>query len=201
VPPATPTICIIPSKPYAESKSRLAACLLAGQRIELSRMLLLRTLRLARPLLDRVVVISRDAGLLREVETEGAYALVEVGNGLNSALTQAAGFALAAGASGILILPADLPLLTAEDIQVMLGHTRGSPTLVIAPCRHGAGTNALLMRPPLLIPFSFGVNSFLRHCATAVAAGVQPTIYHSPTVAFDLDTPDDWQAIGAQFEI
>jgi 2-phospho-L-lactate/phosphoenolpyruvate guanylyltransferase len=192
---------IIPSKPYTESKTRLAACLSPAQRMAISRTLLLRTLRLARPILDQVVAISRDRELLREAELEGAHALDEVGNDLNSALTQAARFALAAGALGIVALPADLPLLTAEDIQAIVGHAGHSPAVVIAPCQRGTGTNALLMRPPLLIAFSFGTASFMRHCAAAAEAGVQPTIYHSPTVAFDLDTPDDWQAVAGQFVI
>jgi len=67
------------------------------------------------------------------------------------------------------------------------------PALVIAPCRHGTGTNALLLRPPDLIPFAFGPDSFAAHCAAACAAGVEPIIYRADNIAFDLDTPEDWR--------
>jgi len=51
----------------------------------------------------------------------------------------------------------------------------------------------LLLRPPDLIPFAFGPDSFAAHCAAARAAGVQPVVYRSPTIALDLDTPEDWE--------
>jgi 2-phospho-L-lactate guanylyltransferase len=70
--------------------------------------------------------------------------------------------------------------------------------VVIAPCRHGTGTNALLLRPPGLIPFSFGPDSLSAHCAAARAAGVEPIIYRDERVAFDLDTPEDWEELGEQ---
>jgi 2-phospho-L-lactate guanylyltransferase (CobY/MobA/RfbA family) len=49
------------------------------------------------------------------------------------------------------------------------------------------------MRPPNLIPFLFGPDSFAAHCAAARAAGVEPLIYRADSIAFDLDTPEDWE--------
>jgi 2-phospho-L-lactate guanylyltransferase (CobY/MobA/RfbA family) len=49
------------------------------------------------------------------------------------------------------------------------------------------------MRPPGLIPFAFGPDSFAAHCAAARAAGVEPAVYRADTLAFDLDTPEDWE--------
>jgi 2-phospho-L-lactate guanylyltransferase len=68
-----------------------------------------------------------------------------------------------------------------------------TPILVIAPCRHRTGTNALLLRPPGLIPFAFGPDSFAAHCAAARAAGVEPVVHRANSLAFDLDTPEDWE--------
>jgi 2-phospho-L-lactate guanylyltransferase len=122
----------------------------------------------------------------------GAWGLLETSPGLNPALTQAARFAQARGASGVLILPVDLPRLTAQDLETMLALGATSPAVVIAPCRHETGTNALLVCPPALIQFAFGPDSFAAHCAAARAAGVEPLIYRADGIAFDLDTPDDW---------
>ena len=112
--------CLIPAKPYAESKTRLAPALTPEERAALGRRLLLRTARLARKVVGPVVVVSRDESLLEEVQAEGAWGLVEEMPGLNPALTQAARFAGERGAAGVLVLPADLPLLAAADLEAML---------------------------------------------------------------------------------
>ena len=206
--------CIIPAKPYQESKSRLAPVLTESQRETLNRWLLRRTLSLARQVVGHVIVVSRDPDIIAHAETRGAWGLPEASSSLNPALTQAASFAMDHGATGILVLPTDLPQLTAADLETILSlasikragwksppHLAGlkpalhsAPLVVIAPCRHGTGTNALLVRPPGLIPFRFGPDSFAAHSAAARAAGVEPIIYRTATIAFDLDTPQDWES-------
>jgi 2-phospho-L-lactate guanylyltransferase len=193
--------CLIPAKPYAESKSRLAPLLSPEERAALSRWLLLRTARLARAVVSEVVVVSRDRALLADARAEGAWGLLETETGLNPALTQAARFTGEKGATGVLVLPADLPLLTARDLETILALGDTPPAAVIAPCRRETGTNALLVRPTDLIPFAFGPDSFAAHCAAARAAGVEPVVYRSPTIALDLDTPEDWEIGGWRFEI
>jgi 2-phospho-L-lactate guanylyltransferase len=193
--------CIIPAKSYALSKSRLAVCLSRQQRMDLSRWLLQRTLRLVRPLFFQVIVVSGDYELLEEIRDQDVCALVEDPPGLNPALTQAAEFASSRGASGILVLPADLPLLGAGDVEAILRLGAAAPAVVIAPCRHGTGTNALLLHPPRAIPFAFGPNSFSAHNNLARIADIQPIIYRAPNVALDLDTPADWELIHSQIPI
>jgi 2-phospho-L-lactate guanylyltransferase len=142
---------------------------------------------------------------------------LEIAPGLNPALTQAAHFAGDRGATGVLVLPADLPLLTAHDLETMLTYIaphpqpfsprgrgvggEGQPRVVIAPCRRETGTNALLVRPTDLIPLAFGPDSFAAHCAAARAAGVEPVVYRSNTIALDLDTPEDWEMADLRLEI
>jgi 2-phospho-L-lactate guanylyltransferase len=201
--------CLIPAKPYTESKSRLAPILSPAQRAALSRWLLERTLRLALTAVEHVVVVSRARALLAQARALGAWGLREAVPGLNPALSQAARFAQVRGADGILVLPADLPRLTRQDLDALLAlggvgagvkpaPTPGvtpapTPVLVIAPCRSGTGTNALLLRPPGLIPFAFGPDSFAAHCAAARAVGVEPVVHRADSLAFDLDTPEDWE--------
>jgi len=164
----------------------------------LSRWLLSRVLRLTRRHFARVVVISRDPRVLKDTQMGGGLPLKEEGSDLNAALTQASHFASACGADGILVLPTDLPFLTDRDVQTLLRLATDAPAVVIAPCRRSIGTNALLMRPPLLIPFAFGPASFPRHLASARLIGVRPTVLRTPTLAFDLDTPEDWQSFCSQ---
>jgi 2-phospho-L-lactate guanylyltransferase len=208
--------CLIPAKPYTEAKSRLAPVLSREQRMTLSRWLLEHSLRLALAAVGHVVVVSRDPALLAQARALGACGLREVQPGLNPALSQAAHFAQVCGADGILVVPADLPRLTRQDLDALLalggvgasvtpaptadspapgspGKSAPTSVLVIAPCRRGTGTNALLLRPPGLIPFAFGADSFAAHCAAARAAGVEPVVHRAESLAFDLDTPEDWE--------
>jgi 2-phospho-L-lactate guanylyltransferase len=192
---AESVFCLIPAKPYLESKTRLAPLLSIEQRISLSRWLLHRTVQLARTVVGQVVVVSRDQALLSQAEDFGAWVLPETSPGLNPALTQAARFALGRGAGGLLVLPTDLPRLSASDLEQLLALAAAPPALVIAPCHHGTGTNALLLRPPDIIPFAFGPDSFAAHSDAARAAGVEPLVYRAETIALDLDTPEDWEAV------
>ncbi len=190
--------CLIPAKPYAEAKSRLSPVLTESQRATLCRWLLRRTVRLAQRVVGRVVVVSRDRALLAHAKAEGAWGLLEASPGLNPALTQGARWAALHGADGLLILPTDLPRLSVGDLKRMLALRdeaclAPTPAVVIAPCHRGTGTNALLVRPPDLIPFTFGPGSFAAHCAAARAAGVEPVVCRAEGLAFDLDTPEDWK--------
>jgi 2-phospho-L-lactate guanylyltransferase len=187
--------CLIPAKPYSESKSRLAPVLGESRRAEISRWLLGHTLHLALAIVGQVVVVSRDRSLLADAKAHGAWGRLEGTPGLNPALTQAGRLAQAHGADGLLVLPTDLPRLAARDLERLLALGQGSPSLVVAPCRHETGTNALLVRPPGLISFAFGPDSFAAHCRAARAAGIEPVIYRSESIAFDLDTPEDWQRL------
>jgi 2-phospho-L-lactate guanylyltransferase len=62
---------------------------------------------------------------------------------------------------------------------------------VVAPDRRGTGTNALLVRPPGLIPYRFGENSLDKHLEEAEAAGAEAHVYESDTLGLDVDIPAD----------
>jgi 2-phospho-L-lactate guanylyltransferase len=111
--------------------------------------------------------------------------------GLNQALIRGRRHALRAGARRVLVLPADLPRLTPQPVAALLAMADSPPSAVIAPDRHGSGTNALLLAPPGLIEYTFGPLSFMRHLEMAEAAGARTRICRSPAFALDLDLPED----------
>ena len=185
---------IIPAKPFDQSKTRLSPVLSPRQRAGLSRQLLLRTIRLARQV-GEVVVISRGGTARQQAKQSGAWALVEAGTGLNAAIRQASEWVAACGGQATLILPADLPLLTLSDLTKITTLGQQAPAVVIAPCHRTDGTNALLLHPPHLIDCSFGPNSFEQHRGAARTLGLEPVIYRSPTIAVDLDYPEDLEGI------
>ena len=185
---------IVPVKPLNRAKSRLSDALVSEQRESLATCLLVRTVKLLQPLaqIQGVLVISRDMKALSMVRDLGAQTVQESGTPeLNNALYRATQALRAWGADAALVVPADLPLLAAQDIEEVVHMGRYHNSVVLAPDRHGQGTNMLLVRPPGVIPYSFGEDSFARHQAFAHEAGSTVLVYHSERVSLDLDTPAD----------
>jgi 2-phospho-L-lactate guanylyltransferase len=190
------TWAIVPVKPLLIGKSRLGSVLSGEERSRLSRMLLERTLGVLKdtPGIDNTLVVSRDPEVLAIAREFGARTVLEHGQtktDLNLALLRAAAVAKAFEIHGILVLPADLPLVSPEDIQALLDESGKAPVVVIAPDRRNDGTNALLMSPAGLIKFDYGPNSFNRHCMHALAAGANLEIVRRINLGLDLDLPDD----------
>jgi 2-phospho-L-lactate guanylyltransferase len=189
---------IIPVKPLRRGKSRLAGALSEDERTELNRRLLRHTLTTLSDLreLEEVLVISRDPQALTLARQCGARTVREDGQPeLNTALKRATVIAQVYATRGVLVLPADLPLITREDILTLIDHASDPPVVVIAPDRHGKGTNALLICPAGLIEYDFGENSFERHCRRVEASGARLEIVNLPTLGLDLDLPEDLELV------
>jgi 2-phospho-L-lactate guanylyltransferase len=185
---------IVPVKPLGRAKSRLSDELLPEKREQLATELLVRTVRLLVPLtrIRGVLVISRDTKALAMVRDLGANTVQESGTPeLNHALLRATQVLRAWSTEAVLVVPADIPLLAAEDIEEMVQRGRYHNSVVIAPDRHETGTNLLLVRPPGLIPYVFGENSFAEHQRLAIEAGATISVYRSERVALDVDWPED----------
>jgi 2-phospho-L-lactate guanylyltransferase len=138
------------------------------------------------------VLISADQQVLQLAVTWGFHPLQENTSGYNESTTQAIQWAQIEGMDTVLLLPADLPNLQPADLHSLIALLPDKPqAMIIAPDAVGTGTNALLLRPPALLPPSFGPDSFNRHCALARSVGVEPSIYRSPSLAYDIDLPTD----------
>ncbi len=189
---------IVPVKPLRYGKSRLAGTLTEDQRTELNRALLQHTLETLSELdeVDGVLVVSRDPHALTVARSHGARTVQENGQPqLNTALQRATVVAQVYATRGVLVLPADLPLIKKEDILELIKRAAEPPVVVIAPDRHGRGTNALLISPPGLIEYDFGENSFQRHCERVKNAGARLEVVELPSLGLDLDIPEDFELI------
>jgi 2-phospho-L-lactate guanylyltransferase len=194
---------IVPVKPLRRGKSRLANVLTQDERTDLNRRLLVHTLDTltAIPELDQVLVISRDTAALSLARDYGARTVQENGAPkLNLALARATIVAQQYATRGVLIVPADLPLITPEDVYAMLARAKNPPVVVVAPDRHRQGTNALLVCPAGIIEYEFGPGSFERHCERALRAGAQLEICELPSLALDMDLPEDLQMVSETLE-
>ncbi|HET7011682.1 MAG TPA: 2-phospho-L-lactate guanylyltransferase [Anaerolineales bacterium] len=185
---------IVPVKPMTKGKSRLAGSLTPEERLALNRQMLdhLLSVLVGVPEIERTLVVSRDPAVLALARDRGARTLSERSpSELNRALERATGAAQAYGASGVLILPADLPLLLRKDVDHLVALATTPPVVVISPDRHEEGTNALLVAPIGLIEYGFGANSFQRHLKRAEAAGAWLEVARLPRLALDVDQPED----------
>jgi 2-phospho-L-lactate guanylyltransferase len=119
---------------------------------------------------------------------------------LNIALTRATAVAKNFAAQGVTVVPADLPLLTSEDIRAILALAEKPPVVVVAPDRRRQGTNTLVISPVGLIDFEFGPDSFQRHSKRAVEAGARLELCELPSLALDMDLPEDLQMVSETLE-
>lgn len=186
---------MVPIKPLNRAKSRLSSVLSSEQRETLALHMLMHNLEILTHSagISGVLVISRDMKALAAARAvEGVHTLQESGTPeLNKALHRASRMLMSWGTTATLILPADIPLLSCEDVQVMIDLGRFEQSLVIAPDRYHDGTNAMFMRPPDIIDYGFGRGSFNRHVQAAELAGAEVHRYESERLSLDVDSPED----------
>jgi 2-phospho-L-lactate guanylyltransferase len=190
---------VIPVRSFDGAKSRLGAVLDAEERRDLVTRLLRQTVAaaLSTPDVDMVIVVSPDPDVLDLASAAGARPLAQRSRGLNPALQEAR--LAAAPATRLLIVPGDLPAVSPAALSAVLraGDAAGSPSVVLAPDRHGRGTNALLLDPPEVIDPAFGGDSRAAHAWLASSADVTFAEVDS-ALALDVDTPDDLLLVAAQ---
>lgn len=196
------TWALVPIRGLESAKSRLGADLDAEERLALVTQLLRRTLEAARDAvrIEGTIVVTMDGDAAELAGRHGAIGLVERAPGLNQAIEAARSVALARGATAVLVLPADLPAVSSAAIDDLIreaDRAAAGPSLVaMVSDRHGAGTNALLLAPPAVIPPRFGDGSRQAHEAAAAAAGARFVAVDSP-LALDVDTSADLVAAEA----
>jgi 2-phospho-L-lactate/phosphoenolpyruvate guanylyltransferase len=179
---------VVPVKDLRGTKSRLAPILDPGARAGLTLYMMGRVVAAIKEAgVEDVCVVSPDRIVLNEAHRRGATPLVQESRGLNPALEEGRDRALELGASTLLVLPADLPLLDADDVRAVLRASEGR-SVVISPDGARSGTNALLTRPPDALPFAFGPDSFEAHLEAARSRGLEVGVCERPHLAFDLDT-------------
>ncbi|MEN8171286.1 MAG: 2-phospho-L-lactate guanylyltransferase [Chloroflexota bacterium] len=185
---------IVPVKPLRRGKSRLAKVLTPDECTALNEELLANTINtlMSVPEIAHVLVVSRDQAALSLARSLGARTVQENGAPqINVALSRATVIAKTYATQSVLVLPADLPLITPEDILVMLSKAVDPPVVVVVPDRNKNGTNALILSPPDLIEYQYGNNSFKKHCELALEAGARLEICELSSLILDLDEPED----------
>lgn len=185
------TFALIPVKKLSESKVRLSSILKPEERRAFTLAMLTDVLKAVfSSSISRTVVVSSD-GDVRNISLKREVAFFpDTGDDLNSVLNQATEWCIRRGADEVLILPTDVPLITHRDIDEIISLNSDERSVTISPSYSG-GTNALIRRPPDIIPTCFGNQSFKKHVEEASRTRAKIKIYRSPRVSLDIDSPRD----------
>jgi 2-phospho-L-lactate guanylyltransferase len=187
----------MPVKDLHDAKQRLAGVLDPAERQALFRAMLedvLSALAAAEGLAG-ILMVTRDPEAQSLAARYGARVLVEESNRGHTAASSLGAWTLAQeGAAGMLQLPADIPLVTPDDLAALLQAHGPAPAVTLAPSRDRQGSNAVACSPPDLLPLRFGDDSFDPHLQRARALGLEPRLVERPGLALDVDTPDDLRA-------
>lgn len=188
------TFAVLPVKDPRNAKQRLAGLLAPPEREALARSMykhVIQTLRAARGI-DRIAVATSDPATARHAQALGAIVFEEQEQlGHSRSADAAARRARQLGASTVLLLPVDVPLVTAAEIEEVLT-AAPRPGMLIVPSRDGTGTNALVSTPPDAIETCFGPGSFDLHLRQGEQRGLTVQVLRPPGLVFDVDTPEDF---------
>lgn len=186
------TIAILPVKSFPAAKQRLREGLGSPQREDLAEAMFTDVLAaLLGTSLAEIAVVTASP-VVREIALGyGAQVLEDRETGQNAAARLGIEGAIDRGAERVLLVPGDCPALDPDEVDALLDLPVQAPSVLIVPDRHRTGTNALLITPPEAMAPSFGPGSCRRHLELARASGAQAEIVDVPSLALDIDTPED----------
>lgn len=180
-------------KDFDSAKQRLGPALDPTERRTLARRNATRAIRAAAAGERRLVVAGSEEAAALAVDL-GAEVLVEPRQeGQNVAAQRGIGHAIDAGATAVLLLSSDLPLVTKKSVRELLDFAGriAPPAVVAVPAAGRGGTNALYLRPPRAIGLHFGSDSLAAFRREAQSKGVRFATHRSAAMALDLDEPAD----------
>ena len=176
---------IVPLKAAAERKTRLAGTLDGTALAALAERMAAHVIAALGqvPAIGSIRVLSPVPPTM-----PGAGWEADLGRGRNAELDRVCGTCIG---QKLLIVHADLPLLSAEDVVALIAAAEQSGA-AIAPDRHDRGTNALALREVAMFGCAFGPDSLLGHRQRLPGAAV----VRRAGLALDIDTAEDMAAAG-----
>lgn len=187
-------IAIIPMKPLAEGKTRLARTLTPEQRANISIGMLRRVLGALRGAsFEFIWVVGGDDRVKNMARNQGGMWFPEMGRNLNDTLEKAIEQAFQREKSALYIA-GDLPFVKPSDIHSFIQASRGLGNVTLAPARRDGGTNAMLIPRGARFKPELGRRSFSKHLSQAAKLETSVAIAYSPGLGLDLDVVDDLES-------
>jgi 2-phospho-L-lactate guanylyltransferase len=188
-------VILVPVKNLSSAKQRLATVLDQPARTALAQAMLHDVLTALHGWKDRppVALVTSDP---YAVKLGGEYKFEIIPDpdnpGETGAIEMATRICVERGADSTLVIPADIPLIQAWELEEILKHAPAEGS-VLVPAADGRGTNAAFRRPANLFPLRFGNDSFRPHHAAAKATGKPCVVLKLSGIAVDVDNPSDLQ--------
>lgn len=185
---------LIPVKKLSNAKQRLGKALDQGIRTQLAHAMLADVLEaVANYGREDACIVTSDPFALDQAAQLGFDVITDHANTSETdAIDMATGLCAARGVARTLVIPGDIPLLEAEDLDMIFNHAplRGA---VLVPSRDKRGTNAVLRTPCNLFSLRFGNDSFQPHLLDAIATDTVCVVLSLPRIGLDVDRPEDLQ--------
>jgi len=190
-------VILVPVKNLSGAKQRLAPALDQPSRTALAQAMLYDVLTALHGWKNRpaVAVVSSDPYAV-ELASEYKFEIIPDAEnpGETGAIEMATLLCVERGIASTLVIPADIPLMQAWELDEILQHAPAEGS-VLVPAADGRGTNAAFRRPANLFPLRFGNDSFKPHHAAAQATGEPCVVLNLPGIAVDVDSPADLQQL------
>lgn len=190
----TVTWALVPLKSSERAKSRLAEALEAEQRRQLFFALAERVILALNESrnVDAVAVVTSSREVAAFAKRLHVMPIMQGEDvGMSPALQLALQSLQTMRPGRVLMVPGDLPLITAHAVDEIFDAQTSLDHVVLVPDRRREGTNALLCSPPNVIAPCFGADSFARHLNAARAARIATTVAEIEALTLDLDCVED----------
>jgi len=190
---------LVPVKNLSHAKQRLSSVLGPEARQELAQAMCADVLETLARWQQRpgVAVVTGDP-FARDMARQLAFEVIDddTNPGETGAIEMATWLCRNRGVDHTLVIPADIPLIESSELQRIVDSAPAGGA-VLVPDAAGRGTNAALRTPADLFPLRFGNDSFLPHLAAAKATGLPCVVLELPSLALDIDRPEDLQELAA----
>jgi len=194
--PAPDIWAALPAKEFTNAKQRLSPLLTPPQRESLAAIMLEDVLTaLAAANLAGILVNTLDPLATELARRYGARVISDdARSGHTGAVAAISRTLTNEGRAGMLVVPGDIPRVTATEINALIAARRPATSFTIAPAHDELGSNGVLCLPPEAMPLRFGDNSYFPHLDSARRHGIEPTTVPLSGFALDIDHPDDLHA-------
>ena len=190
-------ILLIPFKSLATAKQRLAEVLDPGQRAQLAEAMLRDVMMAVSGLLSRIeVALVTGDSRAQTMAAEFRFKVIEDRHNESetAAIAMATAWCEQQGYDTTIVVPADIPLITAEEVHRVLD-TAPDEGAVLVPAYDRRGSNCVLRHPASIIPLQFGNDSFLPHCEALRRTGKELVILEMSGIGLDIDNPHELELL------
>jgi len=185
---------VIPVKQISQAKQRLSPILSKEERKDFFSAMLEDVLSMMVKIdFFKKIILATNCPHAISIAVRHGITHFETGpdDGLNQAAGETVNHLLENGIRDMFLIPADIPLITEEEINSVLKAHPSAPSLTIIPSRDKLGSNCIILSPPSRMPLKFGPESYFRHLEIAKTNGLKVNPMEFTGFGLDIDEPKD----------